>query len=102
MNREIYNINNLRKNVTSIPIVQYQVSLYRDIIPDGNILFTTIITFFMGKLICTGQLLPNNSLSEFIIFLAQDNESLKLRSVRIIEYFASKNVTILMERSVHV
>ena len=102
MDRKIYNINGNQSGRGRIPIIQYQVSLYRDIIPEGNILFTTIVTFFMGKLICTGQLIPNNSLTEFIIFLAQDNESLKLKSVRIIEYFASKNVTILMERSSHV
>lgn len=102
MDRKIYNINGSHDDRGRIPIIQYQVSLYRDIIPEGDILFTTIITFFLGKLICTGQLLPNNSLTEFIIFLAQDNESLKLKSVSIIEYFASKNVTILLERSSHV
>ena len=69
MDRKIYNINGSHDDRGRIPIIQYQVSLYRDIIPEGDILFTTIITFFLGKLICTGQLLPNNSLTEFIIFL---------------------------------
>lgn len=85
-----------------LPIVQYEIVIYDRTLADDNILLTTVISLFMGNIICTGHLNGMDILIDFISYVIADNESEKLRASRIIEYCEELSLLILLERTEYV
>lgn len=85
-----------------LPIVQYEIVIYDRTLADDNILFTTVISLFMGNIICTGHLMGMDTLIDFISYVIADNEGEKLKASRIIEYCEELSLLVLLERREYV